>query len=1030
MTGTGKPDDDQAGERPAPERPDQAPPPPQWLNSDARASGPVPLLPEDEPEPQVPESDDAHRTAVMGATPPADTEEPKAEAARPAPPPAQAAPPASTPPAAAPVTSTDIPAPPPFPYAQEIPGRPAAPPAQNLPAPPAPPAPAQSPSAPEPFPYAQEIPGQPAAPPAQNPPAPAPPAQSSPAAEPFPYAQEIPSSPALPAPRAPEPFPYAQQVPDRPAAPPSAEPFPHAQQVPGRPGPEAAGPALPPPLIDEPWRTPQTSANRPRRSVKKPLLIGIAGLAAAALVAAGGFFLLTGGGDGAAGTAGGEVELAGALFGANSAGTTDGRDQRLTAVAAAGSTVVAAGGESDASGSRGQFLVSTDGGRTFSSGRVTGPGGGEPPPNEVPRTVAGSAKGWVALGGPDGNAVLWTSRDGRTWERLPAGAAQPFGKGTRVKEVHAAPDGFIAIGSTSRKGDFSDAEPAVWTSADGRTWQIRSGGRLDLPVRKGEVTLVTAAASGGVLLLEGVHRPDPKKPARSRKVWRSEDGGGTWTESIIPVPKGGSRGMMIGGGANGFLAVREVKGGGQFFSSTDGKKWTKVAKLDVSGYKRVEAVLSDDQGFAAIVVRGRDRLVSRSADGRSWKDAGTVPLQRGTTVRGAALAGGQSIMVGTQDGDGDTDALLAVHDGSGGDVPIDLSKVAGAVRPDLAVTSLAASDGKAVAVGSANGEAAAWTSADGRTWNRAQGTGAALSRPGPQRLLSVTSGPQGWLAVGFDQAKPRRPLVVTSADGTSWQAADESEVFKAGEHELVTYSAASGPAGYVIVGDDGLSAATWFSPDLKNWTRGTGVGGSGLKALPNSNRWLRSVAGGQFGFAAAGGLRDPAAPRQSSYRPAVWTSSDGEQWTLKQLPLPPGVQEGVLTQISAKGGTLVATGNARKAAGRIAIGYLSGDGGRTWKPVDLPSPEGTKNLEVLSLTATPDGFAAAGTSGSPGAGDVVSWTSADGASWKGALLDAKGLSGAGDQQITGLAAFKNTVLGVGRTSGQSGEQPVLWSRPG
>ncbi|WP_433229379.1 hypothetical protein [Actinomadura formosensis] len=1048
MTPTGKPDDDHEGERPEPGRPDQGPPPPQWLN-DGQAPGPVALLPEDAPEPGgsggdrpedeseddaeaemadrtrmertvvVPQPEGSPRTVVIAREPSAEEETDSPAATGPAAPAAQPAPPA---------TSTDMPAPPPFPYAQQIPDTPL-------------------PRAPEPFPYAQQIPDAaraerpPAAqhPSAPNPPAPRPPgqnppaasslAQSPPAPEPFPYAQEIPGTPA---PQTPEPFPYAQQIPGTPAAPPASPPagesFPYAQQIPSGPPQEAAHPAAPPPVIEEPWRTtPQGKAKERRKNIKKPLLIGVAGLAAAALVAAGGFFFLAGGDDSTTGAAGGDVTLAGSMFGANSAGTTDGRDQRLTDVAAAGSTVVAIGGESDTSGSRGQFLVSADGGRTFSSGKVTGPGGGEPPPNEVPRTVTGSAKGWVALGGRDGGAVVWASRDGRTWQRLPDKAAQSFGKGTRVKDVYAAPDGFVAIGATSRKGDFSDAEPAVWTSADGRSWQVRSGDRLDLPVKKGEVTLVTVASSGNVLLLEGVHRPDPKKPARARKVWRSEDGGGTWTESIIPVPKG-SRGLMIGGGADGFLAVREIKGGGQFFSSTDGEKWTKVGKLAVSGYQQVEAVLSDDQGFAAIVGRGRDRLISRSADGRTWKDAGTVPAPRGLIVRGAALAGGQSILVGAQDGGGDTDALLSVHDGNGGDVPIDLSKVPGAVRPDLAVTALAADGGKAVAVGSAAGEAATWVSADGKTWNRARGVGAALSRPGPQRLLGVTAGAKGWLAVGFDQARPRRPLVVTSADGSSWQAADQSEVFKAGRHELVTYGAASAPAGYVVVGEDGLSAATWFSPDLKTWMRGTGVGNSGLKALPNSNRWLRSVAGGPFGFAAAGGLRDPAAPQQSGYRPAVWTSSDGKQWTLKQLPLPSGVQEGVLTQISAKDNTLVATGNGRKASGRIAIGYLSGDGGRTWKPVDLPSPDGTKNLEVLSLTATPDGFAAAGTSGPVGATDVVSWTSSDGATWKGALLDAKGLSGAGDQQITGLAVFKNALLGVGGTSRQSEAQPVLWSR--
>uniref|UniRef100_UPI001A956310 hypothetical protein n=1 Tax=Actinomadura roseirufa TaxID=2094049 RepID=UPI001A956310 len=287
----------------------------------------------------------------------------------------------------------------------------------------------------------------------------------------------------------------------------------------------------------------------------------------------------------------------------------------------------------------------------------------------------------------------------------------------------------------------------------------------------------------------------------------------------------------------------------------------------------------------------------------------------------------------------------------------------------------------------------------------------------------------GWLAVGTDGAAPRRPLVVTSADGASWQAADGADAFRPGKGQLVTYGAAAGPSGYVIVGEDGLSAATWFSADLKGWERGKGIGGGGLNALPNSNRWLRSATGGAFGFAAAGGVRDATAPQATSNRPAVWISADGRQWALKQLPLPSGASDGVLTQIASRGGTLVAVGNGRDASGPVALGYLSADGGRTWRTVSLPTPDDAKNIQVLALTATGKGFAATGTTGGRGTLDVVSWTSADGTSWKASVPGGTGLGGAGDQQVTGLAAFRNTLLGVGGTSGQDGGQPILWTRP-
>ncbi|TDE22089.1 hypothetical protein E1289_30235, partial [Actinomadura sp. 6K520] len=177
MTATGKPDDDHAVERPEPGQPAQAPPPPQWL--DDRQPSATPLLPGDDTDQDDPEAtasdtdrpavgapedddeaemvdrtvsdrtvsdfdlDESSRTVVVpGRSPAASTDdlrteesqedaagERREEMGQPAPPP---------PPMA---TSTDIPAPPPFPYGQEVSGAAQA-----------------QPPAPPPFPYGQEIP--------------------------------------------------------------------------------------------------------------------------------------------------------------------------------------------------------------------------------------------------------------------------------------------------------------------------------------------------------------------------------------------------------------------------------------------------------------------------------------------------------------------------------------------------------------------------------------------------------------------------------------------------------------------------------------------------------------------------------------------------------------------------------------------------------------------------------------------------------------------------------------------------------
>ncbi|TDC81670.1 sialidase family protein [Actinomadura sp. 7K507] len=933
-------------------------------------------------------------------------------------------------------TSTDIPAPPPFPYTQEAPGEaeaqhPAPPPfpyGQEMPdvtrAERLPPMPPQQPPG-----YANEMPGA-ASPPAAGPPAPAPqpsPSQSPPAHEPFPYAQEIPGTPAP----AHEPFPYAQQIPGAPSGPPAAEPFPWAQQMPGAPQPgqpahgqaahgQAAHGQAAPPMIDEPWRT-GSPGKRPR-NVKKPLLIGVAGLAVAALVAAGVLIVpgLLDDGDGGDATG---AKLAGSIFPLNDAVRTDGRNQEFTSAAAVGTTVVAVGGESGVAKSRDLFLVSTDGGRTFEPAKVEGPDDGSTS-TTAPQVVAGSSAGWIAIGSGGSGGAVWTSSDGRTWTRQPDAVGRVFGPGNRVHQVVSTGNGFIAIGANSAKGDFSDAEAAVWSSADGRQWETRAGEQIGLEVNRASYSLVEISASGDSVLLKALVKPDNKKPAQYRKVWRSQDGGRTWTVSEVPVPKG-ARGLTVGGGEAGFLAIREMgkdKAYGQAFVSKDGETWNEAGKLELDGYGFTMQILGGSSGYTALVHGGGDVLLSHSADGRTWKPAGSAPGKPGRKIAGGALADGQTILVGHDPGGGDKDPLLSGWDNDGRPVPLDPAKIPGVVRPDHAVQAVGAAGPLAVAVGSASGDAAVWTSADGASWKAAQGLGAAFTRPGSQRLLDVAGGQAGWLAVGYDQIAPKRPLVVVSKDGSAWQTADSAAAFGTDKENLATNAAASGSAGYVVVGSEGPSAAAWFSTDLRKWERGSSDDEDALKGSEDAGRWMLDVTGGDPGFTAVGGVSD-----SEGDRPAVWSSQDGRKWALKELPLPGGAGEGHLTHVAAKGGTLVAAGVATAEQESTWIGYVSTDGGASWR--ELPVPGGDKELVVKALTATPQGFAATAASGTADAADVVSMTSSDGSNWEVTRPEGTGLSGAGAQEITGLAAFQEKVVGVGGSSGPDGGQPVLWSRP-
>jgi hypothetical protein len=369
-----------------------------------------------------------------------------------------------------------------------------------------------------------------------------------------------------------------------------------------------------------------------------------------------------------------------------------------------------------------------------------------------------------------------------------------------------------------------------------------------------------------------------------------------------------------------------------------------------------------------------------------------------------------------------------------------------------AITATGPQGRQQVAVGSANGFPAAWASADGgRTWRRGAGqTAAVLNRPGIQQLTSVTHGPFGWLAVGGAIGAPGmggasgaaaasgmggasgmsgvlagHPVVVVSADGRTWSAADGESVFAGGG--LTAGQAAAGRNGYVIVGSQQVTepggqaraiAAAWWSAGLTGWHRAASMT-AGAMGSTGGDRQMLAVTATASGFVAVG---------SDGQRPAAWTTPDGGAWRLADLPLPAGATAAELQQVASAGRTVVATGMARTAAGAVPFAARSDDGGRSWTKVFLPVPAGT--AQVSAVAAAGSGFTVTGTFGATaGDRDVVVWTSRDGATWKAATPAGPGLSAPGIQAITGLTVSGPTLTGVGFTATPSGEQPTLWQPP-
>ena len=692
----------------------------------------------------------------------------------------------------------------------------------------------------------------------------------------------------------------------------------------------------------------------------------------------------------------------------------------LGQVATSGGTIVAVGGQSGARIPRARFYVSADNGQTWQLGTVQG----DPPPGQAATLVAGGARGWVAVG----PAAVWTSQNARDWTSHPQ---LPELAGDKITTLAATGSGFLAAGTNVPGGNAAKASPVVWLSANGTTWQRLGVTQLDLAAGTGRVLGITgAAANGGTIVMDGT----VAGAATASGVWRSVNGGTTWT--AVTVPAGGGASATIAGLAplrGGFVAVRSAPEGGAagaaVYTSANGTAWQQSAALRAAdGSPLTLGPVSGGPGGAVVTgqAHGLD-IAFLSPDGATW--TGTDPAGTATAeqVSGVALtAAGQAVFSGTSTATAaEQQPVLTLIGAQGAARQVNIGAIPGAVTPELAVNAIAASGTTQVAAGSADGLPALWFSTDGGSaWTRAAGaTQAVLGRPGDEQLTGVAHGAAGWLAVGGGATAAQGPVVVGSADGRTWTALDGAAAF-AGQGQVVT-AAAADAAGYVIVGHQLMGgrtvAAVWNAPGLTGWQRAA-------IALPaTGDSQLNAVTATGKGFVAVG---------SAGTRAAAWLSPTGRTWSLVTVPQPAGAASAQLDFVAASGTTVAATGIEVTAAGqRVSFAAVSANGGTTWTLEELPAPPAARGTAtgVTALAAAGTGFTATGTYGTPGSQDVVIWTlaarAAAGTAWTAASPDGMGLAGTGTHAITALAGAGSTLTGVGYIATPAAEEPTIWQSP-
>jgi hypothetical protein len=215
------------------------------------------------------------------------------------------------------------------------------------------------------------------------------------------------------------------------------------------------------------------------------------------------------------------------------------------------------------------------------------------------------AESGLAFGGDDlGTSLLWTSGDGDSWQPAQDGKAGPDG---RVNAVVADGGGWIAAGDIVDDETGEAYNGAIWTSADGRSWEVakevslNEGTVSDVAVA-GETTVVVGFDVGGgsvwtstggdfekvsdkafaVATIQGVATVDEGFVALGRRLdnlrpvaWTSPDGM-TWTREEIPADAFAEEDEIhdLATVDDRVFAVGTTAAGAGVWTSRDGRSWS------------------------------------------------------------------------------------------------------------------------------------------------------------------------------------------------------------------------------------------------------------------------------------------------------------------------------------------------------------------------------------------------------------------------------------------------------------------------
>ncbi len=465
------------------------------------------------------------------------------------------------------------------------------------------------------------------------------------------------------------------------------------------------------------------------------------------------------------------------------------------------------------------------------------------PPLELARAL-GIAGGAIALGDAAAeNASLWGTTDGTGW--TPVGEV-PFTLTDRTPSFVADDSRILAVGT-----DRASGREAAWLSSDGRSWQpLDATGDAHPPEPAGAsgavgpqgavlVTYEDSPRAGVVSIWFGAlgaappSQPTPTAtPALPSPPPAKQTS--TWTPVTLPTPP--ASGQPVGGSGGGISAL---PGGGfidfvvngpertYVYTSSDGQHWTQRGTLtgpDASGI--AGPVTSNGTVWVAMGFEGGGTDYATPYNGAAWVSPDLVHWTKAPAQQAFGGAGFRAIAASAQGfvaigyDQGGLKTVWYSADGLHWTAESDARLFPSSDTEPTGIVHVATGF---IIVGRIGGNAATWTSPDGRTWTL-------HSPPGGSGVYldGLADGSAGLvtLAVGGSQVELApddvRSSVASwvSADGVTWQRGPSSAALFGATATIV-----AAPGGYVAAGTVGLDTGSflWTSADGITWVPVAGV---------------------------------------------------------------------------------------------------------------------------------------------------------------------------------------------------------------